>query len=399
MNRFILILLLLWSSCSTYNTAPAKHRGVAEFNTSCTELFEEILSTPQVSYFGHGPMLTYRSSEATKDLESLEELKVWSLNTLNLVEHKGSLMRDNNGDVMFEEDGLTPRYRKEPRSKDAKHQEQLGDILKENNPHFIALQEVEGEESIIEFNKNHLDSRYIPLMIQGNDTRDINVTLLVRKDLQIEGEYHSFRNMQLEDKNVFTRDGPIFLFWPEGKKSDRKPIFGFSLRHLKSKRHRKDDPFSTLARTKEVDKGEEIHQDLYEKFGGEFPLIVLGDFNSTVNDLANAPEFTSMYNAGFRDSMDISASGAPDNRVTHTYHPKDGPTEYNQIDSIQVNSTIQEIDSVKDAGVYRYKDANGQEKAIPSSHNERKDNPSDHFPVWSIFDFKKILQHWKGEGN
>ncbi len=396
MKRLILLLLFLWSSCTTldFHHDYSQQRYPAENLPSCADLFAEILSTPKSSSFGFGPMLTYEAHEGSVTLDEVEELKVWSLNTLNLVEHKGSLLRDNQGKLLYEEDGITPRYRKEPRSKDPKHQEEIGRILKENNPHFIALQEVEGEESIIEFTKNHLDSKYIPLMLSGNDTRDINVTLLVRKDLNIEGEYHSFRNMQIEDKNVFSRDGPVFLFWPKGSKKERRPVFGFSLRHLKSKRHRPDDPFSTLARTQEVEKGEEIHELLYQKYGGEFPMIVLGDFNNTVNDLVNAPEFSKMYEAGFRDSMDVAQAGIPENRVTHTYHPKEGPTEYNQIDSIQVNSVIQQIQSVREAGVYRYVDSQGKEKMIPDTQEQRKENPSDHFPVWANFDLKKIMSFW-----
>ena len=66
-------------------------------------------------------------------------------------------------------------------------------------------------------------------------------------------------------------------------------------------------------------------------------------------------------------------------RVTHTYHPRNGPTSYNQLDAILVNKNASEL--VLDAKVYRYKNKLGEKRPLPSSYAERELNPSDHFPV------------------
>ena len=60
------------------------------------------------------------------------------------------------------------------------------------------------------------------------------------------------------------------------------------------------------------------------------------------------------------------------------------------LDSILLVPPFQDL--VLSAQVYRYKNADGTEKPIPTTFEERKKNPSDHYPVYAEIDLQKILK-------
>ncbi|MEK7357130.1 MAG: hypothetical protein AAB250_11825 [Bdellovibrionota bacterium] len=120
------------------------------------------------------------------------------------------------------------------------------------------------------------------------------------------------------------------------------------------------------------------------KYGKDVPLMIAGDFNTTVT---NSPEVKPVKDRMI-DAFDVK--GLKGNaRVTHTFHPNGGKTENNQIDAVFVSSSL--ASSVLEAGVYRYKDSNGREIPLPTTWDERSENPSDHFPVFVRVSTKQIF--------
>lgn len=401
LNNLRLILFLFVISCAhTGQVDNFRKPGQQIDRSTCYSLFNELIDHHQLeledSPFGLGKALKYTASDsASIDITNLNDGKVMSLNTLNLHFYKGKVKRNSDGSFMRDPDTNEFIYHKQPSEKNVEHKKELGKIFEEERPHIALLQEVEGDEALHRFIKNHLASKYVPLMIKGNDSRGIDVAVLLHKDLNVYAELHSFKEFkgqyQGNERAVFSRDYPVVLVWKGGAVSEHDPpLFAIGVRHHKSMRDRDGDPNSTMLRKLEVETGEKIHQLLYQKYGTNLPVFIAGDFNNTVNDLVRAPEFQPMHDAGFRDVMDIAETPPSGSRVTHTYHPHDGDTDASQIDSIQANQAAQSLNAVKSAGVYRYKDAQGNPKPIPETYDQRQENPSDHFPIWATIDFSKI---------
>lgn len=57
-------------------------------------------------------------------------------------------------------------------------------IIRESNPDFIYLMEVESIEALDRFIAYHLNNDYVGLLIPGNDGRGIDVAFLIRKSLR-----------------------------------------------------------------------------------------------------------------------------------------------------------------------------------------------------------------------
>ena len=150
-------------------------------------------------------------------------------------------------------------------------------------------------------------------------------------------------------------------------------------------RDSKGDDFSTGKRTAQAIASAEIKDLIKNRYGKEIPFFIMGDFN---NDVTKAKEFSPLKE-GFSDVFDMADDliGAGDGfgRTTHTYHPRGGKTSRKQIDGIIVDrdSNVEVIE----AGIYRYKDESGKIKPVPDTYDDRKKNPSDHFPVWAILKF------------
>ena len=130
--------------------------------------------------------------------------------------------------------------------------------------------------------------------------------------------------------------------------------------------------------------------DLQREFGASVPVILAGDFNGNFN---KEEAFATMRKAlDMEDPFNVLKIGEAD-RLTHTYHPKGEPRHTDQLDYLLVSRNI--LACIKTAYVYRYKDAQGKVKPIPQTFNQRKKNPSDHFPVALQLDFQCLLEQWK----
>ena len=61
-----------------------------------------------------------------------------------------------------------------------------------------------------------------------------------------------------------------------------------------------------------------------------------------------------------------------------------------QLDAVLVNRSL--TAHVTDASVYRYRNEQGKELPLPNTYNQRKKNPSDHFPVLMHFNLSDFSQ-------
>lgn len=304
--------------------------------------------------------------EFTRD----SELSVLSYNTLNLQRTTGRYLTKN-GVRVFEQ---------APKNKPLWQTRWIARIIKDKNPDVLVLQEVEGRQAVYQFNRKHLNNDYEIFYVGGNDQRGINIAILMHKRMPFKYEIHSHRKLKMKDPTpgkegeeigYFSRDFPVLIV----KDEKENPLFLVGGVHLKSQRARGDDPNSTALRTAQVENTLEVLED-YQKVYPDIPMFVAGDFNA---DLITKPEFASLRSKEFlTDAFD----GMPrEERITHSFHPRGGETQYSQLDGIFFRNARK----VR-ARVLPYKDPKTRRvKPLPKTWDERNTNPSDHFPIFAKF--------------
>ncbi|MEI8345975.1 MAG: hypothetical protein WCG27_00800, partial [Pseudomonadota bacterium] len=133
----------------------------------------------------------------------------------------------------------------------------------------------------------------------------------------------------------------------------------------------------------------QIKNIIESKFGSDVPLFIGGDFN---DDVQHSPDLAAIGRSGMKDFFDLSLQPFQGSRATHTYHGHDGTFSAQQIDALWANNWSARQNLILSAGIYRWRNDFNQEKPLPQTIDERNNNPSDHFPVWGVIDFAKLLK-------
>ncbi len=338
--------------------------------------------TKGVSKFGYGEMVTLSNPAGVKSITKKgDKIRIVEYNMLNLEASVGKHVRDLKSDKLKKVSSVV--------LKDPKKRVHQANIIKKLNPDIAILTEVEGVAPLYRFaeGEKYLNNGYYPLVVRGNDTRGIDIAFLIKKDLKIRVDLHSFKNFKKgsTNKNVFSRDFPVLEIREVGADKSSPPLLVVAGTHLKSRRSRKNDPFSNNLRELQVEASIKIQKLLDAHYKSKIPMVIGGDFNTNADALNYAKELIPYKKVGYKDAFELTKNhdvGKAGVRATHTYHPKEGPTQANQIDSFHLNSSLQEKVTVNQAGIYRYKDASGNEIPLPKTYDERSLNPSDHFPIW-----------------
>lgn len=318
-----------------------------------------------------------------RSLDSIRVLHLLTYNLLNLEMHVGK----------FEDGPTGARPVTGPTLKDPAFRHQQADILLSEKTDIGVFQEIEGMEAFDSFNRDFVGDLFEPLLKRGNDGRGIEVGMLVKRDLPFTLEYRSHRDRLWHDPvtgsraRVFSRDLPALIVRAEGS---AKPLLILLGTHFRSKNDRDGDPESEIMREGQADAAAAVINGLKQEFGATVPIILAGDFNGNFN---RERAFATMRRAlDMEDPFNVLNVGEPE-RITHTYHPQGEPRHTDQLDYLLVSRNI--LACIKDAYVYRYKDDKGRVKPIPQTKNQRKKNPSDHFPVALQLDFPCLLEQWK----
>jgi hypothetical protein len=320
-----------------------------------------------------------------RPLSSIERLKLGTYNVLNLFEMVGKWVPD-------------PKTGRRTKVADRKPKEewqlrQEAKAILDSDLDLVTLEEVENVKALAQFADRYLEGKYRPLLIEGNDERGIDVGFLVKKDIPVDIEHRSHKDRTWVDPlgdgtptKLFSRDLPALIVRAPGQS---RPLFIQLGTHYKSKRSRgSEDPESEGLRRAQVEETAKIIGELRAEFGQDVPLMLAGDFNG---DVQRDSTFAAIKQAGMTDALDLADPPlTPLERVTHTYHPKGGPTHKAQMDAIFVSETMKSL--VKMARVYRYLDAQGREKPLPETYEDRAKNPSDHFPVLVTIEFQPLVK-------
>jgi len=313
-----------------------------------------------------------------RTLEEIQSLRIMTFNVLNLFQTSEKVRREALGD--------SRAY--VPRRKPRKAVEGIAHAISEKEPDVVILQEVEDLKALEDPSAEFLGGQYQPLLQPGNDPRGINIGFLIKKDLPFLIEQERHKEITWKDpvddkvKPLFSRDLPVLLFRTE---ENADPFLILLGHHAKSQRdqERPTDPLSKKWRTAQHEAAMGIVADYQKRFGQDAKIVFAGDFNTNVTDA----EELSALKPFFKDSFTVAErTTPPEERITHTFHPRDGPTVYSQLDSIMVSPSL--ADKVSRALIHRYRSQNGSPKRLPKSLRERFTNPSDHYPV--VVDIKTV---------
>ncbi len=324
--------------------------------------------------------LLFRTATHQRSWPQIDKLVFMTYNVANIYGLRGKFRRLSATD--FE-----PIYEKPARPKPDEQIQQLRKILNEVNPDIAVLTEVESLTALKTLS-SEITSPYKSFLVEGNDMRGIDIGFLIKSDLPIKGEIISHKDREWKDPvtrrktPLFSRDLPVLLLRKDNNPKPFLMIFGM---HAISKRGRPGDFESTRLRTAQFDGALNIIAEFRAKFGTDVPVVLAGDFNTSV---MFAPEFQAIRQT-LASAFDLAQNTIPRAaRVTHTYHedyidPTDGSTHertsMDQLDDIRLLGISGE--SVLSAFVYRYKDEDGFTVPFAVSSELRYKQNSDHLPV------------------
>jgi hypothetical protein len=228
-----------------------------------------------------------------------------------------------------------------------------------NPPHLWFGQEIEDIKALKQYTNVDLMGFYRNYLIEGNDSRGIDISLGQRKDTPFNVKLTSHRDVTMkhpitgETVPAFSRDLVFYEIYHKADIYHTAPIALLIGVHFKSKRDGGNDPESLQFRTAQLGVAAELIKKKVAKLGKWFPVIVAGDFNGDVNHDQNLIDFQKM--TGLTNAFDhLPDSERPsiEDRVTHTYHPRGGPTHKAQMDAFLISSAVGKI--LRQVKVVRY---------------------------------------------
>lgn len=308
-------------------------------------------------------------SYSKRALQDIQTLKIGTYNTYNLL---------RSADGAYEK----PLHK----------QAGLAKPILEHDLDIVVLQEVNDLKEAQTFIRRHLNNNYEAILVPTNDNRGIRIAYIVKRDLPFQFELTSSRHLEGlyeatgEVRRVFSRDVPSLRIWTEGQNLNSSPLLSVLGTHFKSKRSLSGDDESNILRTLQNHGAAFVISEERKKNPGSV-LVFAGDFNGNIHSEASFNPITSTM----KDSLDtVSPALTELDRVTHSFHPHNGPTKYSQLDAVFIDPSATEF--LRASEVYRYLNEQGEELPLPRTWDQRNENPSDHYPVIMTIDLPALLQ-------
>jgi hypothetical protein len=286
------------------------------------------------------------------------------------------------------------------KNKSLKKLKQLALNFEVMNPDLILLTEVGGMESLENFNKYFLQSKYQCILESGNSDRAIDVGFLLRKSIPLRFDLRSNKERKIgylysheEDSlrtgytefvptgesHKFSRDvSELHLFAAE---SDRAQAV-FLLTHLKSKLDPDGiDPDGKERRRAEFETLLQIYNEVDSKYSSQVPIFVCGDFNGNATRNQTDGEFKKLYElTDLEDVLEYAEKSFDERATFYNVRPR------LQVHKLQLDYAFLSkkflsclnLDSVR---VFSFKDLQGLDIPVPLTLDQKNTFPSDHNPV------------------
>jgi endonuclease/exonuclease/phosphatase family metal-dependent hydrolase len=309
-------------------------------------------------------------------------LKIANFNVLNLAIQVGKFERDSGGNLrpVADPNATSPNFKAEWALNEIRRQ------VNDESPDLLVLQEIESRPSL-EIFRNTLLTKYEIIHVPGNDTRGIDVAVLVKQGLPFEVRAQSHRAHQHEYMGapnlLYSRDLLTLSFHEYGR---REALFVLAATHNKSQRSTSLDPGSIVKRQAQV----EGALRLLEQPDQPRAKIYMGDLNA---DVRTAPEFMPLKQAGYREGMEILDVPTADRVTHHFFKSGNSPPESSQLDAIFFSPVWSEARAVRRSRVVPHRDRLGHLLDRPRTKDERKRQASDHNMYWVEVNLEALRRH------
>lgn len=251
---------------------------------------------------------------------------------------------------------------------------QLGLTIKDSEADIVMMTEVGGPESLHNFAKYVLNNEYLAISLPSNSDRGIDLGYLIKKDLNLEAEVHSYVDYLLPfPAKRFSRDVLRLDLKQNGK---MKAIL--LLVHIKSKLDmRKKDFEGRSQRILEVKGLLEIYKTL-KQFN--VPILIGGDFNGHAGEKDTEEEFLAIYKETDLKDVAFLANIPEEDRFSYIYFNRGGNRFVQQIDYLFISEEHKHLIEADECYFPRYKTLSGAPLPIPKRVEQKSILPSDHYP-------------------
>lgn len=269
----------------------------------------------------------------------------------------------------------------QPGDTSLKRAELLARVILDLDAEIYALAEVQGEESLREFNHHFLQDAFHISLIEGNSDRGIHLAYLIKKNLPYHFEHLTHRRRPLPNAPtlLLSRDiAELRLKCPETE----QVLLVLLAVHLKSKRTDQSSDFGgKRRRARELELVVQTHKTLAKRFGPQIPVVLMGDFNGIAQPDHFEEEFAPLMKS--TELIDIlEYLNLPKaERITQVSFGKNRELLAEQFDYIFFPTKLGPWVNPAESGVYRFKNGEGQPLPLPQGPSERAELPSDHYPV------------------
>ncbi len=246
------------------------------------------------------------------------------------------------------------------------------------DPDLVLLTEVGGHESLENFNRHFLASRWTPYLLESNSDRGIDMGYLLKSPWR--GSLTSFRDHRLKHPRYthFSRDVLALKIELEGK-----VFFHSLLVHLKSKLDKNREDFE--GRTRRALEVQGLCE-IIQSFPADTPLFLGGDFNGDARLTSTEPEFLPLYQqARLIDAAELSELPVEE-RYSYVHFRAGAQRLVQQLDYLFLNSASQKMLLPHSVIFPRYVSHLGHALPIPAELSQKRQLPSDHFPLYAEFD-------------
>lgn len=320
-----------------------------------------------------------QTTSSKRSWQDIDKLVFLTYNVANIYGLRGKFKRISATDFI-------PIYEKPPVPKPEEQVQQLRTIMDDINADIAILTEVESL-SALKTLSSEISPSYKSFLIEGNDTRGIDIGFLIKSDLPIHAEVFSNKDREWKDPVtrrktfLFSRDLPVMVL---RKENEEKPFLMVIGMHAISQRGRPGDFQAKRLREAQFMESINIIHELQAKFGRDVPIVLAGDFNTSVMFAPEAQPLRDHLMSAFDMAQNTIPRAA---RVTHTFHEdyvdEQGETHertyMDQLDDIRLLGVSAK--AVLSASVYRYKDSDGYVLPFAINRELRYRQNSDHMPV------------------
>ena len=250
---------------------------------------------------------------------------------------------------------------------------------------LILLTEVGGLVSLQNFNQHFLGGHYQCFLEEGNSDRGIDMGFLLKGPWETKIKSHRDHDLGHAKIQRFSRDVLRLELGIAGQ-----TWFNVLLVHLKSKLNMRGEDFE--GRTRRAIEVRALAQ-LAHALDKETPLLLGGDFNGIALLKDPEPEFLPLYHlANLKDAAEV-AQVPEEDRFSYV-HFRSGLRIQQQLDYLFLNESAQKLLIHSSVQFPRYQDSRGNPLPVPKYFDQKKQLPSDHFPLYAEFD---LTQHprWK----